>query len=160
MNALDVMKYGDLTVQRVIDGLPDKEWETAGVCGVLSVKEIIAHLAAYENVLVDVLTTFVSKQPTPNLTKMLEQPDMFNENEVEIRKGRAPREILDEYHRAHERAMELATRISPERYRQTGTLPWYGEQYSLDDLIAYQYYGHKQEHCAQIAVFRDRLKAA
>src|SRR5690242_183185 len=143
MNALDVLKYGDLTVQRVLDGFPDEEWDTAGVCGVLSAKEIVAHLAAYENVLVDVLATFVSKQSaTPNLTKMLEQPEKFNENEVEVRKGRTVREILDEYNRAHERAMELAVQITPERYRQPGTLPWYGAEYALDDLIAYQYYGH------------------
>jgi uncharacterized protein (TIGR03083 family) len=160
MNALDVLKYGDLTVQRALDGLPDEAWDTPGVCGTLSVKEIVAHLAAYENVLVDVLTTFVSKEPTPNLMKMLEQPDQFNENEVAARKTRAPQEILDEYKHAHERAMELAARITPDTYRQAGTLPWYGAQYALDDLIAYQYYGHKQEHCAQIGVFHDRLKAA
>jgi hypothetical protein len=30
-------------------------------------------------------------------------------------------------------------------------------EYALDDFIVYQYYGHKREHCAQIAVFRDKL---
>jgi DinB superfamily len=160
MNALDVLKYGDQTVQRTLADFPEGEWDTAGVCGVLSVKEIVAHLAAYENILVDVLTTFVSKEPTPHLTKMLEQPDRFNEDEVTARKNKAPQEILDEYNHAHARAMELAARVSPETYRQPGTLPWYGAEYALDDLIAYQYYGHKQEHCAQIAVFLDRLKVA
>jgi hypothetical protein len=27
----------------------------------------------------------------------------------------------------------------------------------LDDFIVYTYYGHKREHAAQIAAFRDRL---
>jgi proline iminopeptidase len=29
-------------------------------------------------------------------------------------------------------------------------------EYALDDFIVYNYYGHKREHSAQIAVFRDR----
>ena len=40
---------------------------------------------------------------------------------------------------------------------QAGTLPWYGMAYSLDDVLVYMYYGHKREHSAQIAAFRDRL---
>jgi hypothetical protein len=158
MNALDVLKYGDKTVHQVLDGFPDEAWETPGVCGVLSVKEIVAHLAAYENVLVDVLTTFVSNEPTPHLAGMIEQADQFNENAIANRKTQTPQTILDEYNKAHERAMELAILITPEVYRQTATLPWYGAEYALDDLIAYMYYGHKQEHCAQIAVFRDHLQ--
>ena len=159
MNPLAVLQYGHQTVQRALDGFPAEAWEQPGACGSLSVKDIVAHLAAYENVLVDVLTGFVSKnEPTPNLTKMLEQPDQFNENEVAARKTQTPQEVRDEYHRAHERAMELAAQISPETYRQPGTLPWYGVEYALDDFIAYTYYGHKQEHCAQINVFHDRLK--
>ena len=40
-------------------------------------------------------------------------------------------------------------------FRQSGTLPWYGMEYALDDFLVYIYYGHKREHSAQIAAFRD-----
>ena len=30
-------------------------------------------------------------------------------------------------------------------------------EYSLEDFIVYTFYGHKREHSAQIAAFRDRL---
>ena len=43
------------------------------------------------------------------------------------------------------------------QFRENGTLPWYGAEYSLDDFIVYTYYGHKREHAAQIAAFRDHL---
>jgi hypothetical protein len=33
MNASDILKYGHLTVLRTIDGLPQADWETSGVCG-------------------------------------------------------------------------------------------------------------------------------
>jgi len=67
------------------------------------------------------------------------------------------REVLDEFNDAHAQVMSLAERIRPEVFRQVGTLPWYGMDYSLDDVLVYMYYGHKREHSAQIAAFRDRL---
>jgi hypothetical protein len=30
-------------------------------------------------------------------------------------------------------------------------------EYALDDVLIYMYYGHKREHSAQIAVFRDQF---
>ena len=56
MNAIDILKYGQQTVLHTIDEFPDSAWETPGACGVWSVKDIIAHLASYEQVLIDILT--------------------------------------------------------------------------------------------------------
>ena len=65
MNATDILKYGQLTVMQAIDAFPETAWETPGACGVWSVKNIIAHLASYEQVLVDILTTFTGGGSTP-----------------------------------------------------------------------------------------------
>jgi len=51
----------------------------------------------------------------------------------------------------------MVAQLSSEMLCQNGTLPWYGEVYALDDFLVYAYYGHKREHSAQIAAFRDRL---
>jgi len=59
---------------------------------------------------------------------------------------------------AHAASMLLIAAIPEETRRQTGTLPWYGMDYSLDDVIVYMYYGHKREHSAQIAAFHDRVR--
>ena len=153
MNAVDILKYGHQTVFQATEG----EWETAGACGVWSVKDIIAHLASYEEVLVDILSTFIGKHPTPYLDRFIELGGQFNDTEVEKRKGRTVREVLDEFNDAYAQVMSLAEQIRPEQFRETGTLPWYGMGYALDDVIVYMYYGHKREHSAQIAAFRDRL---
>ena len=50
MNAVDILKFGQQTVLHTIDSFPDSAWETTGACGVWSVKDIIAHLASYEQV--------------------------------------------------------------------------------------------------------------
>jgi hypothetical protein len=158
MNAKDVLKYGHLTVLRTIEGLPDGDWQTPGVCGVWSVREIIAHLASFEHVLVDVLNSFLSGGETPYLTKYVSQHVTFNDREVALRQHQSPAETLAEYNDTQAQTMALIAQIAEETCRRPGTLPWYGPEYALDDFIVYAYYGHKREHTAQIAVFRDSLK--
>lgn len=159
MNATDILKYGQATALQAIQDFPETAWETPGACGYWSVKDILAHLASYEQVLVDILSGFSGKYPTPYLDKYIEPGGKFNDAEVERRKGKTVREVLDEFIDAHAQVMSLAERIRPETFRQNGTLPWYGMEYSLDDVLVYMYYGHKREHSAQIAAFRDRLNS-
>src|SRR5262245_58811 len=92
MNASDILKYGHLTVLRAVDGLPEPAWEAGGVCGVWSVKDIIAHLASYEHVLKEVLSSFQndsampSSSPggsaTPTLNAFVAPGGQFNDAEV------------------------------------------------------------------------------
>lgn len=156
MNAYDVLKYGQLTVLRTIDGLHEHAWEQPGACGVWSAKNVIAHLASFEQVLVDLLTAFVDGDPL-----LFQSPlnDAFNDREVDRRAQLSPAATLHELEAAHERVLALVQEIDAETLRRPGMLPWYGAEYSLDDLIVYQYYGHKREHSAQIAQFRARAGA-
>jgi uncharacterized protein (TIGR03083 family) len=154
VNALDILKYGHQTSLKVVEGLPDANWETPGACGVWSVKNIIAHLASYEHVLVEVLTGFLGGGPTPYLESFNER---FNDLQVAMRQDLSVAETLDEYNAVHAQVIAVAAQLPAETFRQTGTLPWYGMEYALDDLIVYMYYGHKREHSAQIDVFHDRL---
>ena len=156
MNAGDILKYGHGTILQTIDGLPDAAWETGGVCGVWSTKDVIAHLASYEQLLIEVLSAFTGGGPTPYMQMWGELGLAFNDRQVEMRAGKSVAEVLAEYNDAHERVRAQVAEIPAETFRQTGTLPWYGMDYSLDDFIVYTYYGHKREHAAQIAAFRDR----
>ncbi|MEW5960028.1 MAG: DinB family protein [Chloroflexota bacterium] len=158
MNVLDVLKYGHQTVLQTINNLPQTDWDTGGVCGVWSVKDIMAHLASFERLLVDILGTFLGQPSTPYLDRYLEAgPLLFNDTEVARRKEKTVAETLAEYNEQQAQTMKLVARIPAETWRQVSTLPWYGPEYALDDFIVYSYYGHKREHCAQIAVFRDQI---
>jgi uncharacterized damage-inducible protein DinB len=158
MNANDILKYGQQTVMEAIDAFPESAWETPGACGVWSVKDILAHLASYEEVLVDILTTFTADSPTPALNTFIELGAQFNDIEVNKRREQTVQDVLAEFNDTHTQVMLLISKIPDASLRQTGTLPWYGVDYSLDDVIVYMYYGHKREHSAQIAAFRDHLK--
>ena len=158
MNAHDILKYGQGTVFQAIEGLPEPAWDTPGACGVWSIKDIIAHLASYEHVMVDVLSTFVNGGSTSYLSKYTDPGGNFNDAEVAARKDKSIKEVLGEFQDTHAQVMSLAARIPEETFRQPGTLPWYGMEYALDDFIVYTQYGHKREHSAQVAAFRDILK--
>ena len=158
MNAHDILKYGHLWVHKHLEGLTEEQWMTPNVCGVWSVKDIVAHLASYEWVLVDVFSACVQSAPTPTLDQHNSMDgDSFNEVQVGKRKNDSVQKIFEEYNQAYEEVMKILPRISEDELRQPGTIPWYGNEYSLDDFIVYQYYGHKREHCAQIAVYRDKI---
>jgi hypothetical protein len=150
--------YGHRWVLRHVQDLTDEEWEAPGVCGVWSVKQIIAHLASYEQVLVEVLSSCLDpKSSTPTLDQFTHQNgDQFNADQVGMRRGRTPGEVLDEYKQIHDQVRPLIPQFTAELLRQPGTIPWYGKEYSLEDFIVYAFYGHKREHCAQIAVYRDK----
>jgi hypothetical protein len=158
MNAVDILKYGHLTVLQTLDGFPESEWDTPGACGVWSVKDIIAHLASYEQVLIDVLASSEGSDPTPVLNRLIELGSQFNDTEVSRRKEKTMKEVLGEYNDTHAQVIFMVAQLPPETLRQTGTLPWYGAVYALDDFLVYAYYGHKREHSAQIAAFRDHLR--
>jgi hypothetical protein len=159
MNLTDVMKYGDRTTHMTLERVPMAKWDVNGVCGWWSVKDIVAHLASFEHILIDVLQGFLDGGPTPTLDRFLQiGGEKFNEIEVAARHEHTSRDVLAEYESAFARSSKLAERIPADVYREVGRLPWYGPEYALDDLVVYQYYGHRREHMAQVAVYSDTLK--
>jgi hypothetical protein len=159
MNTESILKYGHETVMSTLNGLPQAAWETPGVCGIWSVKEIIAHLASFEHMLADVLRSLLGEKATPTLDKFLMDAQLFNDTEVAARRDMSADEVLAEYNEAQARAADLLTQIPYESRRLNDALPWYGDEFDLEDFIAYTFYGHKREHSAQIAAFRDGLAA-
>src|SRR6266852_5682464 len=114
MNATDILKYGQLTAHQAIEGFPETGWETPGACGVWSVKDIIAHLASYEQVLVDILTAVMGKDSTPVLNRFIELGGQFNDSEVDRRKTKTVQEVLTELNDTHTQVMSLIANIPRE----------------------------------------------
>src|SRR5689334_1645480 len=139
MNALDILKYGEATFQESLKRIPSSQWEREGVCGWWSVKHIIAHLASYEILLEEILSEF---SDTPILTPLMSELESigahgFNDSQVGQRQSRNIDEVLLEYQEAHQRSSALALGVPDAKWSEVGTLPWYGDEYSLDDFIVY-----------------------
>ncbi len=158
MNAKDITYYGNYEVGKAIEGLADEHWTKPGVTTLWSIKDTLAHLASYERLLEDALLFVVHPgTPTPTLDTMNADQEKFNDIEVGKRKDKSRQEILDEYSQTYERVAKLVDELGADKLRETGTIPWYGSDYSLDDFIVYASYGHKREHAGQIKGFRKRL---
>ena len=158
MNARDMLFYGHGTVKQAVDGLPYEQWREPGVVGHWSVKDIIGRLASFEALLIELLGARPAGGRMPTVERLMISPQTFNDVEVDQKRAaQSPADAWAEYVANWERAMELLDQIPVADRRLTGTLPWYGEEYDLEDFLAYSYYGHKREHCAQIMVYRDRL---
>ena len=119
MNARDILKYGQQTVLQTLESFPEAWWETPGACGFWSVKDIIAHLASYERILVDILTTFTGGGSTPVLNSYVELGSQFNDIEVSRRTAETIQDVLAEFNDTHIQVMSLLVNISSETLRRT-----------------------------------------
>ncbi len=160
MHPVDVLNYGNGTVLRAVEGLPAADWDTAGVCGWWSVRQIVAHLASFEHILIEALEIAGGTRDGygPTLRAWFHDPQAFNDQQVAGREALSPEATLADYAAAHAQTIALATALPPAAWQRTGFLRAYGAEYDPEDFITYALYGHKREHAAQIAVFRDAIQ--
>src|SRR6266516_6064755 len=135
MNATELLDNSHLMVVQVLDNLNELEWDVPGVCGEWTVKEVLAHLTAYEHVLVDVLNVFLGNKPVSYRQQFLKRGETFNQEEVEKRRYDTAQHVLDEYNDMQVEAVSLLAQIPAELLEKKGTMSWYADDCSLYDLI-------------------------
>jgi uncharacterized protein (TIGR03083 family) len=156
VNAIDVLMYGQRTLRGAVDRLGPDDWTAPGALGTWTAKDIVGHLGAFEVRFVETLSGFAGVPYEPQLS--LADPDTFNDDQAAIRADWSVEAVVAELLEAHDRVMDLARRIPAERWSEVGTIPWYGPEYALDDLVVYTMYGHKREHTAQLEAVLDRSR--
>ncbi|MBI4080540.1 MAG: DinB family protein [Candidatus Levybacteria bacterium] len=152
MNAHDIMMYGQKTFLKSLEKFPKKLLTIPGVSGKWSGKDVVAHIAAYEGFLVEALTGFIDGK-SPDVQAMRKDYDKWNEGLVAKRSKHSFEELVAELKNHHEHAVSLISKIPNAKLRKVGMIPWYGKEYSLEDMFVYLYYGHKREHAAQLDLF-------
>jgi len=148
-----MMGYGQKTIDGLIDRLRPDDWTTIAL-GVWTSKDVVGHLGAFEVRFAEVMALFTDETPATNLREA--SPSTFNDDQAAIRKDWTVEQVVAELRDAHRLVMALAARIPAETWSAVGTIPWYGPEYSLDDLLVYTMYGHKREHGPQLAAVLDR----
>lgn len=153
MNPADVLRYGQRTIDELIDRLGPADWEAVAL-GAWTTKDLVGHLGAFEVRFAEILSLFLDEEPATNLRAT--PPATFNDDQAAVRRDWPVKRVVAELRDAHALAMSLVPRIAPERWREVGTIPWYGPEYALDDLLVYTMYGHKREHAPQIEAVLER----
>jgi uncharacterized protein (TIGR03083 family) len=156
MNPRDILTYGQRQIDELIDRFEPADWSLIAL-GTWTTKDLVGHLGAFEVRFVEILTDFLGEVPA---TSLVSDPiETFNDDQAALRAGWSVEAIVTELRDAHARAMALVARVPADRWREVGTLPWYGPQYSLDDLVVYLMYGHKREHAPQLEAVLERTVA-
>ena len=147
MNTLDVLRYGQQTIRSTVDRYGPDDWGRVAL-GLWTAKDLLGHLGAFEVRFADQLAPFAGASVETDLPSA--DPRTFNDDQAAVRRDWPVERVMAEFLEAHERVMRLGALIAPEVWREVGTIPWYGAEYSLDDLVVYQQYGHKREHDPQL----------
>ena len=111
MNISEIIKWGDIELAGGFKGLYKKGWQKVGVTSKWSARELLAHLVSYEWLLVDALKHVLKQGPTPTLDAMNEDYDKFNDNQVEVRKGKSAQALMSEYKKAYREVLKLTKKL-------------------------------------------------
>ena len=153
MNPTDILRYGQATVDELIDRYGPADWDAIAL-GTWTTKDLVGHLGAFEVRFAEVLAPFAGDEPGTNLRD--ESPATFNDVQAAIRRDWSVDAIVGELRDAHRLTMDRVARIPAETWREVGTIPWYGPEYALDDFLVYIEYGHKREHSPQLEAVLER----
>src|SRR4051794_40733111 len=147
MNPVDMMMYGQRTIDDLIDRLEADDWSAIAL-GVWTTKDLVGHLGAFEVRFAEGLAGFTGETPRASLPSAA--PATFNDDQAAVRRDWPVERVVAELRDAHGLVMERARRIPAKIWTEVGTVPAYGPQYSLDEMLVYTIYSHKREHAPQL----------
>ena len=133
----------------LISGLHEPEWERK-VCPEWTLRDAIINLTTMEYLLSEVLESIIHGTETPTLERFLAGHDQFNRMEIAERRSLTGAAVLDEYRYAYSQTRWLIAQVPREKWREVGTVPWYGPEFSLEDFVVLFLFEHKRGYVAQI----------
>ncbi len=139
-----------------IDGIPNESFLTPGVIGEWSIKDLIAHLCAWEAELVKLLwqITQAQKPSTAHFTQ--NSVDETNASWQQLFKDRLLEKVLADFEAVRKQTTRRIEAFSDEDLNDPQRYSWQ-KQTPLWEWIANDSYLHETEHAEQIRAWRSRL---
>jgi hypothetical protein len=153
LNPHDVIRYGDRTFRAAIRSLEPSDWSRV-TCGVWTPKDVVGHVTAIHLLGVSALAEFAGEEAPPGDQELADDVD-FNMDEAAKRAPWPVEDVVAEYERAAGELGRLGGLVDDETWRRVGTIPWYGDEYSLEDYVVYRVYGHIREHATHLGMAID-----
>jgi len=146
MNVTSLWQYGH---EALLSGIDNAEWDRQ-VCPEWTLRDAIINLAAMEYVLVEVLESVIFGGDTPTVDRFVADHERFAEDAILERRHLSGAEVLEEYRYAYALSSYLMTHIPTEKWRERGTVPWYGPDFSLEDFVVLFLFEHKRDFISWI----------
>jgi hypothetical protein len=147
---LEVIRLEREKLVSLFEGLSEIQMAEPGVEVAWSIKDILAHIAAWERVAIDIVQPARDGQPLkPYVPKVFESIDNFNAATFESHKNKDLTEVIGEFEASHRDFMELIETL-PEAFVFTN-LPFEGtEELSVQHMISANTHWHYLEHAESI----------
>jgi hypothetical protein len=157
VNATQILDDSHLYVIQTLDDLNELEWDVPGVNGDWTTKDVVAHLATYEHLLLELLQNFDSRNQgeTPYITAFKQGQESFNKAQVEQRRYSTAQQVMDEYQDTQTETSSLLAELPASELAKDGTVTLFGRPESLNSTIQ-GFANHTRTHCDRIRAFRQR----
>ena len=138
-----------------IEGLTDEELVQPGAAGIWSVKDIMAHLIAWEAELVTLLSRKLSKRykDAPELV-LIEDLDEWNEEQYHLNARKPLSVILPDFHGVHKHLLRAIEEADPATLLAANRFEWM-EGEALANLVLETAVWHEEEHAEDIRLWRE-----
>ncbi|MBX3080696.1 MAG: ClbS/DfsB family four-helix bundle protein [Anaerolineae bacterium] len=135
-----------------IEGLPEEAMLRAGVVGLWSIKDLLAHLTAWESELVTALARLAVSRKIPHIVE-IDDLDEWNMEVYAVNARRALSDVLEDFQGVHKHLLKAVEEIDEKTLTNPRRFPWM-EGEPLSYLIAENGFWHESEHADQILEWR------
>lgn len=138
-----------------IDGLSNDEMLQPGAVGYWSVKDVLAHLTAWESELVTALVRIEqNKRGRPNIVA-IDDIDEWNEEQYHTSASRNLQIIWDDFEGVGKHLIAAIEALSKKDLNDNRRFPWM-EGEPLSYLVYENAIWHEEEHAEEILAWRER----
>jgi len=138
-----------------IAGLSDDQMVQVGAVGIWSVKDVLAHLVAWEAELVTALSSIEQHKRRAPRIMQIEDIDDWNAEQYRVNAARPVQNILEDFHGVHRHLLAAIDTLTDAQLDDNLMWPWM-EGDPLSYLIAENASWHEEEHAEDILAWREQ----
>jgi hypothetical protein len=147
---LDEMRTNYAALEEILAPLDDTQMTTEGVIAGWSIKDMLAHIAAWHHRLLAWLHASIGhEEPAISGPDSIEEMDELNAQFYKQNKSRPLDEVLNDFRTTHLQIMDIVQAMPEEDLTNPQRFAW-AQGRPLWQLVAGDTYEHYQEHIGQI----------
>ena len=128
-----------------IKDLPAERLDQKGVAGEWSIKNVLAHLVAWENAVTDFLPARIATGARPAIFAVIgDDEDGWNAQQVALREHLTPQQQLDEFEQSRQALLQLLRNLGDETLNRQ--CPWPEYKGTVAEYILDSIGEHENEH--------------
>lgn len=139
----------------LLEGFTEAQMQTPGVVGEWSMKDLLAHLVAWEGELVRLLWQTRQGEEPSSAQFGSEGVDAYNARIFAETKERSLERVMSDYAAVGKQLVRRIEAFSDAELNQVGLFPWLGKR-SLWEWIESDSFGHEIEHTPDVLAWKEQ----